>query len=203
MIHLAQIQSPAAGLAARCRRFGLGIVVAQQPMPPTKVTQLMQQAIAEFPGHEVTMITLDIPPGGGSAPHRHPRRIISAMCSKAPTRSSSTTARKGAEQGRDLLRSARPASCGVAQCQQHRARQGIGRRGGRNRQAADRAGTLFEALTLHRHRRHSAVAAPESSCREASYTDGEAEPDGRSWTPGMKSHGRPNGGGRWNVTLRR
>ena len=41
-------------------------------MPPTKVTPLMKQAIPEYPGHEVTMITLDIPPGGGSGPHRHP-----------------------------------------------------------------------------------------------------------------------------------
>jgi quercetin dioxygenase-like cupin family protein len=32
----------------------------------------MNQVIAEYPGHEMTMITLDIPPGGGSAPHRHP-----------------------------------------------------------------------------------------------------------------------------------
>jgi quercetin dioxygenase-like cupin family protein len=52
--------------------FGLGVVVAQQQMPATKVTPLMKQVIAEFPGHEVTMITLDIPPGGGSPPHRHP-----------------------------------------------------------------------------------------------------------------------------------
>jgi quercetin dioxygenase-like cupin family protein len=52
--------------------FGLGVVAAQQLTPATKVTALMKQAIAEYPGHEVTMITLDIPPGGGSAPHRHP-----------------------------------------------------------------------------------------------------------------------------------
>ncbi len=52
--------------------FGLGVVAAQQQMPATKVTALMKQAIAEYPGHEVTMITLDIPPGGGSPPHRHP-----------------------------------------------------------------------------------------------------------------------------------
>jgi quercetin dioxygenase-like cupin family protein len=52
--------------------FGLGTVLAQQLMPPSKVTALMKQAIAEYPGHEVTMITLDIPPGGGSAAHRHP-----------------------------------------------------------------------------------------------------------------------------------
>jgi quercetin dioxygenase-like cupin family protein len=35
-------------------------------------TALMKQVIAEYLGHEVTMITLDIPLGGGSAPHRHP-----------------------------------------------------------------------------------------------------------------------------------
>jgi quercetin dioxygenase-like cupin family protein len=61
-----------AGVAAIVGAFSLGVVVAQQPSPPTKATQLMTQAIAEFPGHEVTMTTLDIPPGGGSAPHRHP-----------------------------------------------------------------------------------------------------------------------------------
>jgi quercetin dioxygenase-like cupin family protein len=61
-----------AGIAALTGAFGLGVVVAQQPMPATKATEVMKQAIAEFPGREVTMTTLDIPPGGGSAPHRHP-----------------------------------------------------------------------------------------------------------------------------------
>ena len=61
-----------ASIAALTGAFGLGVVVAQQPMPATKASQVMQQAIAEFPGHEVTMTTLDIPPGGGSMPHRHP-----------------------------------------------------------------------------------------------------------------------------------
>src|ERR1700730_13443458 len=60
------------GLAALAGPCGLGTVVAQSQLAPTKVTALMKQAIAEFPGHEVLMITLDIPPGGGSAPHRHP-----------------------------------------------------------------------------------------------------------------------------------
>ena len=59
-------------LAALAGALGMGIVVAQQQAPATRVTALMKQAIAEYPGHEVTMITLDIPPGGGSAPHRHP-----------------------------------------------------------------------------------------------------------------------------------
>jgi quercetin dioxygenase-like cupin family protein len=60
------------GLTALAGAFGMGIVVAQQQPPATRVTALMKQAIAEYPGHEVTMITLDIPAGGGSAPHRHP-----------------------------------------------------------------------------------------------------------------------------------
>ena len=60
------------GLAALAGAFSLGAVLAQSQMAPSKVTQLMKQAIAEFPGHEVMMITLDIPPGGGSQPHRHP-----------------------------------------------------------------------------------------------------------------------------------
>src|SRR5262249_25417458 len=60
------------GLAALGAAFGLGTVVAQQPMPPTKVSQLMKQMLADVPGREVMMITLDIPPGGGSPAHRHP-----------------------------------------------------------------------------------------------------------------------------------
>jgi quercetin dioxygenase-like cupin family protein len=60
------------GFAALAGAFGLGGVVAQQQTPATKVTPLIKQVITAFSGHEVTMITLDIPPGGGSPPHRHP-----------------------------------------------------------------------------------------------------------------------------------
>lgn len=60
------------GIFALALAFSLGMVVAQQPMPATKATQVMKQPIVDFPGHEVTMTTLDIPPGGGAAPHRHP-----------------------------------------------------------------------------------------------------------------------------------
>ncbi len=54
---------------------GFGAVFAQQ-MPASKVTPVMKQALADIPGREVLMITLDIPPGGGSAPHRHPGHHI-------------------------------------------------------------------------------------------------------------------------------
>jgi len=60
------------GLVALGAAFGLGTVVAQQQAPATKVSQLMKQTLADVPGREVMMITLDIPPGGGSPAHRHP-----------------------------------------------------------------------------------------------------------------------------------
>ena len=46
--------------------------MAQQAAPVTTVTPLLKHALADVPGREVMVITLDIPPGGGSAPHRHP-----------------------------------------------------------------------------------------------------------------------------------
>jgi quercetin dioxygenase-like cupin family protein len=62
-----------AGIAALAAAFGLGTVVAQQSaMPPTKVSALMKRTLADIPNREVMMITLDIPPGGGSVAHRHP-----------------------------------------------------------------------------------------------------------------------------------
>jgi quercetin dioxygenase-like cupin family protein len=45
---------------------------AQTAAPATTVTPLLKQVLADVPGREVMVITLDIPPGGGSAPHRHP-----------------------------------------------------------------------------------------------------------------------------------
>jgi hypothetical protein len=38
-----------AGIAALTGAFSLGVVAAQQPLPATKATQVMKQAIAEFP----------------------------------------------------------------------------------------------------------------------------------------------------------
>ena len=62
-------------VSALAAAAGLGAVFAQQ-MPASKVTPVMKQALADIPGREVLMITLDIPPGGGSAPHRHPGHHI-------------------------------------------------------------------------------------------------------------------------------
>jgi quercetin dioxygenase-like cupin family protein len=70
--HLTRSAFAPLGLAALGGAFSLGTVVAQQPMPPTKVSQLMKQTLADVPGREVMMIILDLPPGGGSPAHRHP-----------------------------------------------------------------------------------------------------------------------------------
>lgn len=50
--------------------------ISQQQTPATKVTPLLKEAIAELPGREIIIVTLDIPPGGGSPPHRHPGHHI-------------------------------------------------------------------------------------------------------------------------------
>jgi quercetin dioxygenase-like cupin family protein len=49
-----------------------GPAASQQAAPATRVSTLLKQAMADVPGREVMVITLDIPPGAGSPPHRHP-----------------------------------------------------------------------------------------------------------------------------------
>jgi len=63
-------------LAAAITVAALAPAWSQQPATATVVTTLLKQAIAEAPGREIIMITLDIPPGGGSASHRHPGHHI-------------------------------------------------------------------------------------------------------------------------------
>src|SRR5262249_57176737 len=50
--------------------------ISQQQTPAPKVTALLKEAITELPGREIIVVTLDIPPGGGSPPHRHPGHHI-------------------------------------------------------------------------------------------------------------------------------
>lgn len=62
------------------RRFGIltvllvlaaGAAHAQQPPPAAHVTPLMTKALPDYPGKEATVITVEYPPGGESAEHRH------------------------------------------------------------------------------------------------------------------------------------
>jgi quercetin dioxygenase-like cupin family protein len=49
-----------------------GTVTAQQPMAKeAKVTPLMSKALAEIPGKEVLVITVEYAPGGSDPIHRH------------------------------------------------------------------------------------------------------------------------------------
>ena len=65
-----------ASLAAMMGAAAIVPALPQEPAAATKVSALMKQVIAELPGREILMITLDIPPGGGSPPHRHPGHHI-------------------------------------------------------------------------------------------------------------------------------
>lgn len=48
-----------------------GTVQAQQTPPAAQVTPLMTKPLADYPGKEGVVITVDYPPGGESAVHRH------------------------------------------------------------------------------------------------------------------------------------
>ena len=48
-----------------------GAAEAQQTPPEAHVTPLMTKALADYPGKEATVITVEYPPGGESAVHRH------------------------------------------------------------------------------------------------------------------------------------
>jgi quercetin dioxygenase-like cupin family protein len=44
---------------------------AQSNAPPAVVKPLLTRSLPELPGKEVSMVTVEYPPGGVSAPHRH------------------------------------------------------------------------------------------------------------------------------------
>ena len=93
---------------------------SQQPTPATKVTALMKQVLAD--GREVVMVTLEIPPGSGSPPHRQPGHHIFGYVLEGSYKLKIRGRRTHPQQGRDLLRSARaPAR---RQCQPDRTSEG-------------------------------------------------------------------------------
>lgn len=49
---------------------------ADETASRTVVQDLRTEAIAEYPGHELNMITVEYPPGGGSKPHRHNAYVL-------------------------------------------------------------------------------------------------------------------------------
>lgn len=59
------------------RTFAIGLLLttgtagAQQALPQPQVTALMTKALADYPGKEAEIITVEYPPGGGDPVHRH------------------------------------------------------------------------------------------------------------------------------------
>jgi quercetin dioxygenase-like cupin family protein len=49
---------------------------ADEKASRTVVQDLRTEAIAEYPGHELNMITVEYPPGAGSKPHRHNAYVL-------------------------------------------------------------------------------------------------------------------------------
>ncbi|MNX70473.1 Cupin domain protein [compost metagenome] len=48
-----------------------GPVAAQHTPPPPEVTPVIATALADYPGKEVLIITVEYPPGGADPVHRH------------------------------------------------------------------------------------------------------------------------------------
>ena len=51
--------------------FTTGAASADQALPHPEVAELMTQALADYPGKEAVLITVEYPPGGGDPVHRH------------------------------------------------------------------------------------------------------------------------------------
>jgi quercetin dioxygenase-like cupin family protein len=51
--------------------IALCVAVAAMYADDAKVTPLLSKDLAGFPGKEATMVTVEYPPGGSSASHRH------------------------------------------------------------------------------------------------------------------------------------
>ena len=133
----------------------LGPAVSQQQTPATKVTTLLKEVVAELPGREIIMVTLDIPPGGGSAAHRHPGHHIFGYVLEG-------TYKLKLDQGAetilpDVPRGAGPTARRFSQCKPDRARQGSRLHRGRKRQADHRAGEAI-ASAVRRGRSPTRVA---------------------------------------------
>src|SRR5262245_31028777 len=134
----------------------LAPAVSQQQTPATKVTTLLKEAIAELPGREIIMVTLDIPPGGGSAAHRHPGHHIFGYVLEGTYK---LKLDQGAEtiQRPDLPRGAGSIARRFSQCKPDRACQGSRLHRGRERQADHRAGEAI-ASAVRRGRSPTRVA---------------------------------------------
>jgi hypothetical protein len=66
-----------------------GTADAQQAPPPAQVTPLMSKALADHPGKEGVVITVDYPAGEESPVHRHNAHAFDDLASAVRTRRAS------------------------------------------------------------------------------------------------------------------
>ena len=66
------------GLAAAALAVALatGPACGDAPPAPARVVPLLTQALADLPGKEVSMLTVEYLPGGASLPHRHDAHVF-------------------------------------------------------------------------------------------------------------------------------
>jgi len=65
-----------AGPASPTRQETSATVRDAQPTGTPRVAELLRQALPDVEGKEVRVLTVEYPPGGRSAPHRHPGAIF-------------------------------------------------------------------------------------------------------------------------------
>jgi quercetin dioxygenase-like cupin family protein len=68
--------SAATGAAALLLALTMNANADEGKASRTVVQDLRTEVIAEYPGHELNMITVEYPPGGGSKPHGHNAYVL-------------------------------------------------------------------------------------------------------------------------------
>jgi quercetin dioxygenase-like cupin family protein len=99
--------------------LALSIAVAQTPPGPSAgvVYELMRQPLADQPGTDVTVITVDYPLGGSTPPHEHPGYTYAYVLEGKPLSHSSMITAKNLFGGTDVVGAAPSAPHGVKERQ--------------------------------------------------------------------------------------
>lgn len=76
-VPISSVFRPSAAKAAFALALALTMNAnADEKASRTVVQDLRTETISEYPGHELNMITVEYPPGGGSKPHRHDAYVL-------------------------------------------------------------------------------------------------------------------------------
>jgi quercetin dioxygenase-like cupin family protein len=103
--------------------LGLSTAVAQAPPGASAgvVQELMRQPLADQPGPDVVVITVDYPPGGTTPPHEHPGYTYAYVLEGTVVSQLDDQPPQTFFRGTDVVRAAPSASHGVKERQHDRA----------------------------------------------------------------------------------